>query len=147
MPPLLQICIVIVTIALVALAFVTIRVMLRFEKTADAFARTAEGMHASISQIEAVTQEVRSVVMSLADIAPALRRTSARFESVAERTTNLTHVVLDEIERPIHRAVALARGVRSGVSALANRIRNRSAQRRQITPATLDGGLPSVWTQ
>lgn len=146
MSPLLQICIVIVTIALVALALVTIRAVRRFEKAADAFSRTAEGLHASIGQIEEVTQEVRSVVMSLADIAPALRRTSARFESVAERTTNLTHVVLDEIERPIHRVAALARGVRSGVSALANRLRSNSSQRRQKHPTTLHGGLPSVRT-
>lgn len=146
MPPLLQICTVVVTIALVALALVTIRAIRRFEETADAFSKTAEGLRVSINQIEAVTQEVRSVVMSLADIAPAIRRTSARFEAVAERTTNLTHVVLDEIERPIHRLVALARGVRSGVSALANRLRISSSQRRQNNQTTLHGGYPSVRT-
>jgi len=137
MPVLLQICVVIVTLALGAIAIVTVRTMIRFERAADEVSQTAEMLQKSIAQMQNVTHEIHEVVASVADIAPRLRRTAARFEDLGERTARLSAAVLEEVEAPVRTAVAVARGVRIGSRILFDRLAHRIASHRSPT----NGGI------
>jgi len=129
MPVLLQICAVIVTTALVAIAVVTVRTMLRFEKAAEEFTETTVLIRDSIDQFQSVTRETHELIESLSDIVPSVRRTASRLEMIGERTARLSSAVLEEVETPIRTAVAVARGVRAGTSRLVERLTQRFAHR------------------
>lgn len=122
MPVLLQICAVIVTLALAAIAIVTVRTMMRFEKAADELSVTAIAIRSSLGQIEGIVAEVRDVVESIREVVPHLQRTVARIEGIGERAAGIADAVLGEIEAPVRVALGVSRGVRSGAGHLVERL-------------------------
>jgi uncharacterized protein YoxC len=132
MPVIVQICIVVVTLALVGIALVTMRTMQRFEKAANEFSETADMVQQTIGRVESVVHEFHEIASTLSDVAPRVRSVATRFEEIGHRAANLTDTVLQEVERPVSTAVALMRGVRSGTNHLLRALRKRSAQR-QLT--------------
>ena len=129
MPALLQVCAVIVTIALVAIAIVTIRTMIRFEKAAEQLAETAVAIRDSFEQFHVITREAGELVSSLQDVVPYLTRTASRFESIGERAANLSSSLMEQVETPLRTVVAVLRGVRTGASQFVDRIGHRFTQR------------------
>jgi len=127
MPLLLQICVVIVTMSLVAIAVVTVRAMRRFERATDEFTVTAAAIRSSLAQTQEIAGEARQLVRSLGEVAPQVRAIAARFASLSDRTARLSTAVLDEVEAPIRSAVALARGMRQGTRFLFDRLAQRMA--------------------
>ena len=122
---LLQICFVIVTIAVVAIAVATIRVMQQFRKTSDEFSRLAEDGRQWIDQLRGVTHDAGEVVSTFRDIAPRVRRVVERFETIGERTADLTENVIHEVEAPVRTVVAMVRGFRYGAQQLIGRLTER----------------------
>src|SRR6266550_220139 len=114
MSALLQICFVIVTMAVVAIAVATIRVMQQFRRASDDFSKLAEEGRQLIDQLKGVAQEAGEIVGTFRDVAPRVRRVVERFESIGERTADLSDAVIREVETPIRTAVAVVRGVRFG---------------------------------
>lgn len=118
MSPVLEICVVVVTLAIVALAWMATRLMLRL----DAMTHTLEnGFH----QVELVLEEVRqtskrvnAVIDSADGTVHAVHRGVAKLERVVTRVAAISSVALDEFEVPVLQATALWRGVRAGVSTL-----------------------------
>ena len=125
MPMLVQVCVVIVTAALAAIAIMTIRAMRRFEKAADKISETADMVQRSVAEIGNVTREAHEIVISLGEIGPRLKGVAARFEAIGERTATLSSAVLEEVEAPVRTAVALSRAVRSGTTELLHRLTSR----------------------
>jgi len=115
MPALIQICIVIVTVGLLAIVVMTARMMNRFNKTAD-----------DLSQL---TNEARTVVATLRDCVTPVQRVVERFEDIGQRTADLSSALLEELELPVFTAAAVARGVRSGANYFLKRIVNRLTHR------------------
>jgi uncharacterized protein YoxC len=135
----LVICMLAVTLSLVAIAVVTVRAMARFERAAEELAKTAEAVRSSVERAEVVTREAEGLAAALRAVVPHVRRTAERFEAIGERTARLSAVVLDEVETPIRTALAMATGVRSGARALI-----RAWARRSSTPDTrINGGIDS----
>ncbi len=122
MTALVQFCVVVVTVALVANTIVAIRAMKRAE---DALARTM----VAIDHIEAVTLQVRELVASMQTAIQPVLRATTRIEEVAERATRASHAVLNEIDPPLRTTLAVVAGVKQGtrslIGALARRMHHR----------------------
>jgi len=125
MSALLQICFVIVTIAVVAIAVAILRLMQHFEKTSDEVSVLAREGREVLQQMRSVTQEAGEIVGTFRDVAPRIRGVVSRIESVGDRVATLSDAVVNEVEVPIRTAVAVARGVRYGALALVERLAHR----------------------
>ena len=130
MPALVQICIVIVTIGLLAIALLTVRMMTRFfSKAAEDISQLTLAVRESVAQIDLVTHDTRALVAALRDVVPPVQRVVDRFEAVGQRTADLSSALLDEFELPVYTAAAVARGVRSGANHLLKRLMFRFTHR------------------
>jgi len=109
-----QVCVVIVTLAVVASAVAAWRIQNRFEKL-------AHKISLGIDEARRATTEAQQVIFTLQDIAHGLRRSSLQFESIGDRMSRLASTVLDEVEKPTRGVLALARGVQAGAAALFRR--------------------------
>jgi uncharacterized protein YoxC len=125
MSALLQICFVIVTIAMVSIAIATIRVMQHFRKATDEFSVLAREAREAVQQMRVVAQEAGEIVASFREVAPRVRGVVSRIESIGERVTSLSDAVIHEVELPIRTAVAVARGVRFGAMEFVERLTHR----------------------
>jgi len=122
MPALLQICIVIVTIGLLAIAVMTVRMISRFNKAARDVSQLTVAVRESAVKFDRVTHEARALVASLRDCVPPILRVVDRFEAVGQRTADLSSTVLEELELPVFTAAAVVRGVRSGANHFLKRL-------------------------
>lgn len=129
MTPLVQVCLVLVTAAFVAVSIMTVRAMSRIEKAADEFSRTAQSVQRSMALVEDVTHEVHELVESMGEATPKLRRAASMFGELGERLARLSASLVDEVEAPVRSALAVARGVRSGTAYFVNRLTQRNALR------------------
>jgi hypothetical protein len=136
MSALLQICFVIVTMAVVAIAVATIKVMQDFRKASDEFSGLAVEGRQLIDQLKNVAHDAGEIVGAFREVAPRMRRVVERFESLGERTVRLSDALIHEVEVPVRVAVAMARGVRFGVLQLIVSLTQRFTGR-----SSTNGGL------
>lgn len=130
MPALLQICIVIVTISLFAIALMTVRMMARLNKATEELTQLARAVHDSAVKFDLVSHEARALVASLRECVPPVQRVVDRFEAVGQRTADLSSILLEELELPVFAAAAVAQGVKSGANHLVRRLIHRFTHRR-----------------
>lgn len=126
MPTLIQISVVIVTLACVALVTTTIITLVRLGEAAT---RMASAAQQSLAQVERLVLETNQLVTAAREITPAARNVVTRFQQIGDRVADLSSAVLDEIETPVATAVAVARGMRTGTSHLLERLNRRFAER------------------
>lgn len=129
MPALIQICVVIVTIGLLAIALMTIRMVTRFNKATEELSQLTHAVRESAAKFDLVTHEARALVASLRDCVPPVLRVIGRFDAVSQRAADLSSTILEELELPVFTAAAVARGVRSGANHFLTRIVNRLTHR------------------
>jgi uncharacterized protein YoxC len=122
MTALIQACIVIATIGLLAIALMTIHLMNRFNRASDELSQLAQAMRESAQKFDLVAHEARTLMASLRDFVPPVLRVVNRFEAVGQRTADLSSALLEELELPVFTAAAVARGVRSGTSHFLQRV-------------------------
>lgn len=145
MTPLVEICLVLVTAGFLVVSFVTVRALLRFEKAADEFSRTAQAIQRSMALVEDVTREMHDLVSTVGKATPPLRRAIAIMGEVGERLARLCSAVMEEVETPVRNALAVAQGVRSGAAFFVNRIAaHRSSPRHDHLQENNQGGLGHV---
>jgi uncharacterized protein YoxC len=132
MPPLVQICIVVVTLAFVALVVTTIRALLRLGESA---AKLTSAAQLSMTQVERIVQETQELLASVREIVPPAQRVVSRFQHLGERAADISTAVFDEIETPLFTAVAVARGVKTGTARLLDLLAARVA----LHPTTHNG--------
>jgi hypothetical protein len=133
MLPLVQICIVVATLAVVAIAVATVRTMIRVEKAADRHTQLTGEIQQWIVQANECTREAREAVASVRGVIAPIRRVADRFETLGGRAADLSAEVLGEVESPLRTAVAVARGVRSGTAYLLERLSHRFSHGRSAT--------------
>ena len=129
MPALLQICIVIVTIGLLAIAVMTFRTMIRLNKAAEELSQLTHAVRESVVTFDLATHEARAFVASLQDCVPPVLRIVRRVDTVSQRAADLSSTLLEELELPVSAAAAVARGVRSGAHHLLKRLVHRITHR------------------
>ena len=125
MSALLQICFVIVTISVVAIAIATMRMMQHFRKTSDEVNQFTREAREAIMELRGVVQEGGEIVAAFRDVAPRVRGMVSRFEQVGERTLAMSDALMREVEVPIRTAVAVVRGVRFGALEFIGRLTQR----------------------
>lgn len=133
MPLLLQVCVVVVTIAIVALVMSAMRTLTRLQKTLGDFNSLNEQVRHSLTRVDRLTDEAQGVLVSVRDVVPAVRRVVGRFESIGDRAADISAAVLEEVEAPVYTAVALVRGVRSTATQLIQRLAQRFTHRSTTT--------------
>ena len=138
MPALIQICIVIATIGLLAIALMAFRLTIRMTKAAEDLSQLTHAVRGSIVQFDLIAHEVRGLVASIRDCVPPVQRVVDRFEAVGQRTADLSSTLLEELELPVFTAAAVARGVRSGANHLLRRLMNRFTHRYSPTNGGYD---------
>jgi methyl-accepting chemotaxis protein len=125
MSVLLQVCFVIVTIAVVAIAVATIKVMQHFRQSSDEFSTLAVEARQLVDQLGNVARDAQEIVSTFRDVAPRVRRVMDRFEAVGDRAVTLSDTVIREVEMPVRTLVALVRGFRYGTQQLVERLTQR----------------------
>jgi uncharacterized protein YoxC len=127
MPPLVQICIVIVSLTFVAIVAMTIRAIIRLGQSA---AQLTSATQVSLARVERIAQDTEEILASVGEMVFSTQRVVKRFQRLGERAADLSTAVLDEIEGPVFTAVAVARGVKTGTAHLSELLTRRVAQRR-----------------
>ena len=125
MPTLVQICIVVVTLAFVAVVATTILALIRL---GEAAARLTAAAQDSMGQVERIVLETQELLASARELLPPTQRVVKRFQSLGERAADLSTAVFDEIEEPVLTAVAVARGVKTGTVQLLDLLTRRLAR-------------------
>src|SRR6185369_8224860 len=133
MLPLIQVCVVVATLAVVAIAVATVRAMAHVEKATDRFNQLAGDVRRWAVQANELTCETQEALASFrASVAP-IGRVVERFEVLGERTADLSAAVLEEVEEPLRTAVAVAGGIRSVTAHLLKRFSHRHVDGRSAT--------------
>jgi len=122
MPLIVQISIVLVAVALIALCISAMRAMKRFGDAANELAQAAVSVSASMAQVTAITSEIRGTVHSVREIVTPLQRLSGNIEHIGSKALRLSSTVLDEVSQPVLVALAVKRGVASGISRFTQRM-------------------------
>jgi hypothetical protein len=137
---LVEISIVVASLAMVAITVATVRAMTRVEKATQHFIRLTGEIQQWIVQAAEFTREAQDAAASVRGVMTPMRRVADRFEVLGERAASLTAAVLEEVEPPIHAAVAVARGMRSFTAAFLERKSNRFVSGRPATNGGFDHG-------
>jgi len=124
MSTIIQVCIVIVTIAVVVLAYFAARMMFRIEATTKKLEAGYAHLEEILEDSRQTSRKVRDLMGVLEQIAHSVRSGVERIEGVVDRATSVSSTVLDEIERPVRDVVGVIRGFRAGVRALTDRWTN-----------------------
>lgn len=135
MPVLLQVCAVLVTLAVIAVAISVTRAVNRFVLLSDEFSRTNETIRSSVAQAEAMTRQLRELVNEVQSIVPPIKRVADRVGEIGERTVGLTNAILSEVENPVRNTLALITGVRTGTRSLLGALARRVGR-----PTPTNGG-------
>ena len=129
MPALVQICIVIVTIGVFAIALMAVRTMTRFNKAIEDLSLLTHQVRGSVVKFDLVTHETEALVAALRECVPPMMRVAGRFDAVSQRAADLSSTLLEAFEIPVLATTAVARGVRSGANHFLKRIVNRLIHR------------------
>ncbi len=126
MPLLVQISIVIATLAFVAIVTTTIIALVRLGQAAGRLSTAAES---SLAQVEAIVLETKELLAAMREIMPPAQRVMKRFERLGDRVAAISTAVLDEVEEPVLATVAMARGLRAGSTSLLDSLTRRFVRR------------------
>ena len=127
-------CVVVATLAWVAIAVAAVRAMARVETVSGQITTLTVEIRQWIGQAHELTREARETVSSVREVVAPIHRVAERFERVAERAAGLSDTVLAEAEPPLRTAVAVARGVRTAAAFLLERWAHRSDNGRSASP-------------
>jgi len=129
-----QVCLVVVTLAAVAVAVAVLRALSRVEKASEQLTRMSEEFQHWVTGAHDLTREAREVLVSARGIVTPLRRVADRFELLGDRTASLSAAVLGEIEPPVRTAVAAVRGIKSVTAFFMEQLVHRFSPGRTATP-------------
>lgn len=133
MPLIAQICMLLVTIALVGMAVMTIRLMLQTRTLIETATRSLAELPALIEDAKRMSARADELLLAFSQITSSTRKGVAQIEGLATRTSAMVAQVLDEIEPPVATAAGLIRGIRAGASFLFQRWHTRVSDHSQPT--------------
>jgi hypothetical protein len=113
-------CVIVVTLTFLGVAIMTIRALGRFAKIADLVTEQTGAFRTLVEDATRTSAEVRQLVDSLESVTESFAGAASKLGRVGDRAASMSSVVLDQVEPPVLKAVALARGVRAGAEVLAS---------------------------
>lgn len=152
MPLIAQICMVVVTIALVGIAVVAVRVMLQTKALIERASSSLVELPALIEEARRTSARADELLLAFSHITQTARTGVSQFEHLATRSSRLASNVLDEVEGPLTRVIGLVRGFSVGTRFFVDRWKSRAGRRPTTQPQGEDyvgeqrwlddGGLP-----
>ena len=136
MPVLFLVCAIVVTIAILAIAFSLVRALSRVVPAIEELRLLVPEVRRMVASVDQLVDETRSVLEPLRELTPAARRVAFEFELIGERAARIASALVDEVEAPVITAVRLARGIRAGTAYLLKQWTNRST----VRTSHLNGG-------
>jgi HAMP domain-containing protein len=138
MPIVVQVCIIVATLALAAVAFVLIRAIAQLGSTMAQLERTMARLETTIPEVERTVVEVRGVLDSVGQVAMRIDRLTAEFADTGSRFAKASSLVVNEVIEPAAQIAALVKGVRAGASSLVGTFLNR--KRGVLAASANEGG-------
>ena len=124
MPVIVQVCVVIVTIAIVTLAINAFRLM-------NSMNATLAKVDELVESFRGTPERIRHVLASVEEVANSARTMVAGVKDVVGYATDISASVIDEVAKPVLGAVAVLRGLRTGTKFLMERLTNGSTKTRR----------------
>lgn len=121
-----QICLVVLTLAAVAVTVLAIRMSMRVDHLSRELTGGIEAFRKSMDEAGRTASDLRTLLRSVEEVAENVRGVSQRFESVGNKALDLASSVVDEVETPVRRALTLFRGMRAGTNAFMRRWGHRN---------------------
>src|SRR5580765_8568907 len=125
MPALIQICVVIVTTAIVAIVIMTARLMTRFNKFTMELSQLSNAVRESVVKFDPLTREAQALLTSLRGVDAPATHAVEPVGPASERAARLSSSILHPWELPVLAAAAVATGLRSGARHLLKRVVNQ----------------------
>lgn len=114
MPILAQAVVVIVTIALVLLAWAALAWMRRVDSWSANVRSSLARLEGTAATVRDASARALSLLSDLEERVASLRATAAGIESAGGRAAAVLSITLSGVERPLREAIGVARGVRAG---------------------------------
>lgn len=131
MPLLVQVCIALATLALVAMAIGVLGALTQIKHTAAQVERTMERVDSAIPTFVATAEDARLALDTVHRIGRHVDRIGENVEQVGGKAAKLSNLVLNQVLAPVTKVAALVTGVRAGTSYLVNGLRKNP---RTLTP-------------
>jgi uncharacterized membrane protein (Fun14 family) len=129
MPLIAQICMVVVTIALVGIAVISVRLVLQTKALIETANRSLAELPALIKEAKETSARADDLLIALTNITRSVHAGATQFEGIATRTGSLAARILEEVEHPVSRAVGVMRGIRAGANHLFQRWQSHAGSR------------------
>lgn len=125
---LLEICAVVVTVALVAIAVASIRAMKTFQRTADEATRTLAAGRKAAAEVRQIADSIRSIADEVQQSLDGLRKVKQQFADVRERATHLTRGSFAEMRETVREAAGSVRDGRQNATRVLHAARELTEQ-------------------
>lgn len=125
MPMLIQICIVVATLALAGAAIALIAALGQVRKTAAQLEQTMLLLDGAIPTVVKTVDEARIVLGTLNAVAERAERIVDDFQHVGGKAVRFSSLFVDQVMTPASQVAAIVSGVRTGASFLLDGWRNR----------------------
>ena len=119
--PFLQVIVVVVTVAFLAMAYAVVRALGRFARAAESFTEPTGAVAKLVENASRTSTEARELVVRLDAVAENVAGVAEKFRGLSDRAFNVSSAILDEVEPPVRQAVYVARGIRAGAGLLMER--------------------------
>jgi uncharacterized protein YoxC len=126
---LVQICIVVATVALLGVSIALIQALGKLRGTADQLERTMARLEQTVPEVERTVQEARDVFATVGRTAHRVDVLAGEFAETGHRIARASSMIVDDVVVPVTRAAAVVRGVRAGASTLVSSILKRRGLR------------------
>lgn len=131
MPLLVQVCIAVATLAIVAMAIGVLGALKQIKHTAEQAELTMERVQAAIPTFVATAEDARLALDTVHRIGAHVDRIGENVEQVGDKAARISNLVLNQVLAPVTKVAALVTGVRAGTSYLVNGLRRNP---RTLTP-------------
>lgn len=131
MPLVVEICIGVATLALVAMAIGVLGALTQIKRTAEQAEQTLERLHSAIPTFVATAEDARLALDTVHRIGQHVDRIGENVEHVGGKAAKLSDLVLNQVLAPVTKVAALVTGVKAGTTYLVNGLRRNP---RTLTP-------------
>jgi hypothetical protein len=130
MPVLIQVCVVLSTLALLSLVGMTVRMMSRFLTATNQVSNLGQSVRQSLARLDRATDELAALSATMSNGLEPVLRVVDHMEAVGHRALDLSSAILEELAPPVLTAVAVTRGMRSAAGHLMKLLMNRVSRSR-----------------
>jgi hypothetical protein len=124
-----QICMILITIALLGIAGLLIRLMFQTRVLIENANRALADLPALLEQTRQASARADELLHAFSRITSSVEVSVSQFERLSSRSSALTTMLFDEVERPVSHVVRAIRGFQTGASHLIQRWKSRAGSR------------------